>query len=64
MSKVDLRYNLMDANYSGNFERPAKVIENLGITFDKWESHPIADQIWIKGCENVPDNLPSFITRM
>ncbi len=63
MSKVDIRYSLMDAHMvHGNTERPSAVIDRLGIEYDKWEPHPIADQIILKGCTNVPSELPPWIT--
>ena len=61
-AKIDLRYNLMDAHMLyDNTERPSKVIERLGIKYERWEPHPIADQIILRGCSNVPEKLPDWI---
>ena len=39
-------------------QRPAEQIRDLGIQYDKWESHPMFDCIRIIGCRNVPADLP------
>jgi hypothetical protein len=35
----------------------------LGITYARWEPQPIADQIKLHGCTNVPDDLPNWLRR-
>lgn len=60
---TDIRYNLMDAHMlHNNTERPSKVIERLGIKYERWESHPIADQIILRDCSDIPENLPAWVT--
>ena len=60
---MDLRYSLIDAHMGhGNTERPSEVIDRLGIKYEKWESHPVADQIILRDCSDVPDVLPPWIT--
>lgn len=39
---------------------PAEQIRDLGIKFDKWESHTIASIIRLVGCTNISTDLPSW----
>lgn len=60
---IDIRYNLLVAHMDhGNTDRPSDVIDRLGIKYKRWESHPIADQIILRDCSDVPDSLPEWIT--
>ena len=62
---MDLRYSLLTAHYEyNNTERPSEVIDRLGIKYGRWESHPIADQIILRDCSEVPDTLPGWITKI
>lgn len=38
-------------------------LAKLGIRWAMWEAQPIADQIKITGCTNVPKELPPWIRR-
>lgn len=60
---VDIRYEQLVAHIEhGNTERPSDVIDRLGIKYKRWESHPIADQIILRDCSDVPEDLPEWIT--
>ncbi len=62
---MDLRYDLISAFYDGAERRPApKVLKEMGITYQKSIAQTLGDQWWFFGCENVPENLPSFITEL
>lgn len=62
---MHLRYDLMDASLSHNESRHAQVVmRELGITYQHATPQSIAEQWWFWNCENVPDKLPSYITKM
>lgn len=42
-------------------ENPFELLRSLGITFERSEGQPIADQIKFINCANVPDDLPSAV---
>lgn len=58
-----LTYCLNDAFDVAEYRKPSEVLKELGIVWKTWESQPIADQIKLSGCENVPEKLPPFIVR-
>jgi hypothetical protein len=35
-------------------------VKETGITFDKWEPQPMAEQIKLHGVKNLPTELPPF----
>jgi hypothetical protein len=37
--------------------------ERNGMRWERWEGQPIADQIKLHGCTNVPDDLPPWVRR-
>lgn len=39
-----------------------EVLQELGITYQHCTMQSIADSYWFWNCENIPDNLPKFIT--
>lgn len=39
------------------------ILQDIGVTYEIWESQPIADQIKLSGCHGVPKELPSWIRR-
>lgn len=61
---IDLRLDLWGAQDAGDNRHAQTIMTSLGIkrVFDIPQS--IADQWWFLGCSNVPDELPSFITKM
>jgi hypothetical protein len=34
-----------------------------GLTWERWEGQPIADQIKLHGCNGVPPDLPNWMRR-
>lgn len=56
-----LFYDLNEAHDRGERRHPADVLKELGITYTEYEGQPIADQIKLHGCTNVPDTLPPWI---
>lgn len=55
---VDL---VVDLHQTGN-EHAMKLMERLGITYQKAVPQSLGDCWWFFGCLNVPDKLPSAIT--
>jgi hypothetical protein len=45
-------------------EHPEDVVAELGIRWQKAVPQSIADQWWFFNCENVPDQMPPFITEL
>lgn len=54
-------YAQMDA---GDKRHPQRVMLDMGITYRYAVPQSIADQWWFLDCQNVPDELPKFITTM
>lgn len=62
---INLRYCLHGSCVEKDFRHPQDVMENLGITYNIYAApQSMLDCWWFLGCENVPDELPSFITKM
>ncbi len=58
-----LRYSYLTAEYDYNEDRHAQtVMKELGITYQKSVPQTICDQFWFFNCENIPDDLPGYIT--
>lgn len=57
---VNLRFDLID---SPNIH-PSEELRNLGIKYMFWIPQTIGDQIWLLGCSNIPNELPSYITEL
>ena len=50
--------------YEYGKEHPLSIMENLGITYKSLEHHHYPINQWeFFDCENIPDDLPSFITK-
>lgn len=63
--KADLRYCLRESHNAGGFDRaPVKVITALGIAYENADCSmaSLAECVIFRGCSNVPNNLPPFIT--
>lgn len=62
---MHLLYDLMSAGMHHNENRHAQlVMRELGITYQHATPQSIADQWWFWNCENVPADLPGFITEL
>ena len=60
----NLRFCLMDAHFSGEKRHAQEVMKELGITYKHAVPQSIIDSWWFLCCENVPSELPSFITEI
>jgi hypothetical protein len=61
--KNHLRYDYVEAAFKHREYRHAQiVVKELGITYQISTPQSMADQFWFWNCENVPDNLPSYLT--
>jgi len=59
-------YAARDSKVSGNPQavmyHPQAVMEELGITYQHATPQSISDQWWFWNCENLPNNLPEFLS--
>lgn len=58
--RVDLilDMNAFPAILLGN---PSTALARLGITWDRWQDHSVADQVHLLDCRNVPAQLPQWL---
>ena len=59
---VNLRYDYVAADKFGEKRHAQEVFDGLGITYKKFIPQTIGDQIWFSDCQNIPENLPDYIT--
>lgn len=60
-----LRYDYMDAAYGCDENRHAEaVMRELGITYQHATPQSLGDQWWFWNCENVPDELPEYLSEL
>jgi hypothetical protein len=57
-----LRFDMEVAYKSGVKGFPPQVIEELGITFQHANIQGMVEQWWFWNCENIPEQLPGYIT--
>lgn len=61
-----LRLDLMTLGFDGPKDlrdlHPQQVMKKLGITYQHATPQSIADQWWFWNCENIPAELPNFLT--
>ena len=57
-----LRYCFYSANDCNETRHPQKVMESLGITYKGMTPQTMGDQLWYWGCENVPEELPGYLS--
>jgi len=57
-----LRYCFYSADDCNEKRHPQKVMESLGITYKGMTPQTIGDQLWYWGCENVPEELPEYLS--
>jgi hypothetical protein len=43
---------------------PADDMKSLGITYQHVTGQSMADEVWFWNCENVPELLPPYITKL
>ena len=58
-----------DASNKGDIKRlgamhPQKALKELGITYQHATPQSMGDQWWFWNCENVPDDMPGFLTEL
>jgi len=59
----NLRYNLQGTHMHDNTACPPQdKMKELGITYKKAVPQSICDQWWFLGCDNIPKELPEYIT--
>jgi len=64
MSK-HLRYDLVAADWKLNeLRHPQPVMRELGITYSHSTPQSMADQWWFWNCENLPESLPGYLTKL
>lgn len=60
---MHLRYCTMAAGFGcGEDRHPQTVMRELGITYQHATPQSMADQWWFWNCENVPAELPKYLT--
>lgn len=58
-----LRFNYMEAGLGCNENRHAQtVMKELGIIYQHSTPQSMGDQFWFWNCENIPKELPSYLT--
>jgi len=58
-----LHYCMMEAGIGCNENRhPQLVMKSLGITYQHATPQSISDSWWFWNCENIPDELPKYLT--
>lgn len=58
-----LRFCMMTAGIDCNENRhPQAVMKELGITYQHATPQSMGDQWWFWNCENIPENIPKYLT--
>lgn len=62
---MHLRYCMMTAGIDCNEDRhPQLVMRELGITYQHATPQSMGDQWWFWNCQNVPSELPKYLTEL
>lgn len=62
---MHLRFDMMEAGLGCNENRhPQVVMKELGITYQHATPQSMGDQWWFWNCEDIPDPLPSYLTKL
>ena len=59
---MHLRLCYHSAYYAGEKDHAQVIMKKLGITYQHSTPQSIGDQWWFWNCENVPDELPEYLT--
>lgn len=59
---VTLHYDYFGAAKAGETRHAEVVLKSLRITWQGFVGQPITDSIIVRGCSNVPETLPPFIS--
>ena len=63
--KKHLRFDYMTASMDCNENRHAQeVMKELGITYQHSTPQSMGDQWWFWNCDNIPDELPEYLTEL
>ena len=58
-----LRFDYMEASMGCNENRHAQVVmKELGITYQHSTPQSMGNQFWFWNCDNIPDELPRYLT--
>jgi len=60
----NLRYDLIGAHMSGEKRHAQEVMQALGIIYQHSTPQSISESWWFWNCENVPEELPTFIEKL
>ena len=61
---MHLRFDLRTAYESGEKEHAQTVMAGLGITYQHATPQSMGDQWWFWNCENTPNELPEYLTKL
>lgn len=64
VEQISLRFSIQGAHENGETRHAQEVMRALGITYAKATPQSMADQWWFWNCENVPAELPAFLSRL
>jgi hypothetical protein len=64
MISKHLCLNYINAYYAGEKAHAQEIMKKLGITYQCSTPQSISDSFWFWNCENIPENLPSYITEL
>ena len=59
---VNLNYDYMEANTSGELGHAQDVMRSLGISYTHSTPQSMGDCWWFWNCANVPETLPAFLS--
>lgn len=62
---MHLRFSYMEAHMVCGDNRHAQAImKELGITYQHATPQSMGDQWWFWNCQNIPENLPSYLSEL
>lgn len=63
---MHLRYDVMTVIFKGieTVGHPLKQMKELGIIYQHATPQSICDQWWFWNCENIPDELPEYLSEL
>ena len=61
---MNLKYEYLPAYDVRETRHAQEVMKELGITYQHCTPQSMGDQFWFWNCENIPENLPTFIEEL
>lgn len=61
---MHLRVDYRGASEAGNKNHAQAIMRELGITYSHSTPQSLGDQFWFWNCENIPSELPSYISEL